>query len=178
VGINVISRIWVREARGTLDTGLGKKRGCCLITEPFSPKKVQIQDLAVARVFVVDDEPEIASTLATILRTHGFKVRFFLSPLEALEASRTGELDLLISDVAMPGSSGIELAIKIKEIRPQCKVLLFSGQAQTADLLKKARDEGYDFQLLTKPVHPTTLLARIRDLKPGKSAFTDRDSPS
>ena len=46
---------------------------------------------------------------------------------------------------------------------PDCKVLLFSGQAETCDLLKEARIRGYDFEILAKPVHPADLLARLRN---------------
>jgi len=117
------------------------------------------------RVFVVDDEDVIASTLAMILRFQGgFHATSFNSPTEALDAARCDPPDLLISDVVMPSFSGIELAIKIRALSPQCKVLLFSGQAATADMLESARLNGYDFELLLKPVHPGDLLARIRNL--------------
>jgi CheY-like chemotaxis protein len=54
------------------------------------------------QIFVVDDEPVIASTLATILQMNGFSAKFFTSPLEALNAARSKAPDLLISDVTMP----------------------------------------------------------------------------
>jgi len=117
------------------------------------------------RVFVVDDEHVIASTLAMILRLQGgFHARAFTQPLEALEAARLDAPDLLISDVVMPLLSGIELAIQVREHCPDCKVLLFSGQAATADLLEVARATGYTFELLSKPVHPADLLASIQNL--------------
>ena len=116
-------------------------------------------------VFVVDDEEVIASTLTMILRLQGgFRARAFSKPLEALEAARLEAPDLLISDVVMPLLSGIELAIKVKELCPDCKILLFSGQASTAHLLEAAQANGYNFDLLLKPVHPADLLIRIRDL--------------
>ena len=100
------------------------------------------------RVFVVDDEPVIASTLAAILQMHGFSAKFFTSPLEALAAARAKSPDLLISDVEMPGLSGIELAIQMKAQYPTCKILLFSGRPSTLDLLDSARAQGHDFDLL------------------------------
>ncbi len=116
-------------------------------------------------VFVVDDENIIASSLAMILRLQaGFEARAFTLPLEALEAARLEAPDLLISDVVMPALSGIELAILVRAHCPNCKVLLFSGQAATADLLETARSKGYDFDLLSKPIHPSDLLAKIRGL--------------
>jgi CheY-like chemotaxis protein len=116
---------------------------------------------SVPRVFVVDDEPVISSTLAAILKQHGYSARAFTSPLEALVAARSSAPDLLISDVAMPGISGIDLAIQMKAQYPECKILLFSGQAATQDLLEDARNQGHDFQLLEKPVPPSTMLLTV-----------------
>ena len=113
------------------------------------------------RVFVVDDEPVIASTLAAILQMNGFSAKFFTCPLEALTAARLKAPDLLISDVAMPGISGIDLAVQMRAQYPTCKILLFSGQAATLDLLEGARAQGHDFDLLLKPVPPTEFLLEV-----------------
>ena len=112
-------------------------------------------------VFVVDDQPVIASTLAAILQMHGFSAKFFTSPLEALAAARAKSPDLLISDVEMPGLSGIELAIQMKAQYPTCKILLFSGRPSGLDMLDTARARGHNFDLLLKPVHPRELLSEI-----------------
>ena len=116
-------------------------------------------------VFVVDDEDVIATSLATILCLGGgFRARAFTHPREALEAARLEAPDLLIADVVMPLLSGIDLAIQVRKCCPDCKVLLFSGQTGTVRLLEAARENGHAFELLSKPVHPADLLARIRDL--------------
>ena len=115
-------------------------------------------------VFVVDDEEVIGLTLRMILLQGGFRARSFTKPLEALEAARLDPPDLLISDVVMPLLSGIDLAIQVREQCPDCKVLLFSGQSATLHLLQAARADGYNFELLLKPVHPADLLTRIRSL--------------
>jgi CheY-like chemotaxis protein len=113
------------------------------------------------RVFVVDDEHVIASTLTAILQMHGFCAKFFTSPLEALTAARAKPPDLLVSDVEMPGLSGLDLAIQMKAQYPSCKILLLSGQAATLDLLQQARAQGHHFDLLLKPIPPTELLLEI-----------------
>lgn len=113
-------------------------------------------------VFVVDDEAVIAQTLAIILNQAGFQASAFDHPEKVIAASAELTPALLISDVMMPGMTGVELAIHFHRTQPECKVLLFSGQASTADLLEKARSEGYDFDLLSKPVHPADLLAKLR----------------
>ena len=121
-----------------------------------------VHDLRQYRVFVVDDEPVIASTMGMILRQQGFDAHSFELPIEALSASHERPPDLLISDVMMPLLSGIELAIQMREHCPDCRVLLFSGQPATAELLETARAKGHDFDALPKPVHPTELLSKIR----------------
>lgn len=114
--------------------------------------------------FVVDDEDVIASTLELILLSRGFAVRSFVDPTDAAEAAKTTRPDFLLTDVMMPKLNGIELAIKVKEINPDCCVLLFSGQAGTSDLLARASDEGHCFDILAKPVHPLELLEKISEL--------------
>jgi CheY-like chemotaxis protein len=116
------------------------------------------------KVLVVDDESVISTTLAIILNQSGFKATPFTNPLEALMRAKADMPDLLISDVMMPEMTGVDLAVAIKDECPSCKILLFSGQAATADLLKVAREQGYEFHLLAKPVHPADLLQSIRTL--------------
>jgi DNA-binding NtrC family response regulator len=97
-----------------------------------------------------------------ILCQQGFEAHSFNLPLEALRAAREKAPDLLISDVVMPLLSGIEPAIQLREHCPNCKVLQFSGQAATANLLENARSFGHNFEVLSKPVHPADLLTKIR----------------
>jgi hypothetical protein len=59
---------------------------------------------------------------------------------------------------------------------PSCKILLFSGQAATLDLLDGARAQGYDFRLLQKPVFPSELLSEIGQLSAAGHQITDRVS--
>ena len=59
--------------------------------------------------------------------------------------------------------SGIDLAIAIRDAVPNCEVILFSARAFTADLLASARLAGLDFMALTKPIHPTEMLARVSE---------------
>jgi DNA-binding NtrC family response regulator len=115
--------------------------------------------------YVVDDERLIAFTLAAILKNSGFAAVAYTNPLDALKAAESEAPALLISDVVMPEMTGIELAVRFKSLHPACKVLLFSGQAATADLLNTAKQEGHDFVLLQKPIHPKDLLAAIGTLR-------------
>jgi DNA-binding NtrC family response regulator len=114
-------------------------------------------------VLIVDDERVIADTLSVILSNSGFAVMTAYDAATALELASVIPPELLLTDVCMPGMNGIELAIALVQSIPDCKVLLFSGQASTVDLLDKAQHGGYDFTLILKPVHPTDLLSRISE---------------
>jgi CheY-like chemotaxis protein len=117
---------------------------------------------AKRKVLVADDERVIADTLATILNQSGFDARAVYSGEKALELASTFRPDMLISDVIMADLNGIDAAIRVRVLLPGIKILLFSGQAATADLLEKARADGYEFEILAKPVHPQDLLSRLR----------------
>jgi len=114
------------------------------------------------RVLIADDEEVIADTLAMILSQAGFETQAVYSGEEALSILHDFNPDMLISDVIMSGITGIETAIRVRALLPSCKVLLFSGQATTRNLLDVASAQGYEFELLTKPIHPADLLARMR----------------
>lgn len=114
------------------------------------------------KVLVVDDEQVIADTLAKILDIHGYDASAVYSGLAAIDSARSLRPDLIISDVIMNDMDGISAAIRIRDFLPECKILLFSGQAATADLLENARSQGHDFEILAKPVHPTELLAKLK----------------
>ena len=117
---------------------------------------------AKPRVIVVDDEHVIADTLATILNRSGFDATAVYTGRQAVDLAREIHPDLIVSDVIMPDMNGIEAAIVIRKMLPSCKVLLFSGQAATADLLENARASGHEFEILAKPIHPQDLLAKLR----------------
>ena len=121
-----------------------------------------VQTPAKSKVLVVDDERVIADTLAMILSQSGFDARSVYTGEKAVELAADWKPDMLISDVIMADLNGIEAAIRIRALLPKIKILLFSGQAATADLLEKARAKGYEFEILAKPVHPQDLLARLR----------------
>lgn len=110
------------------------------------------------RVLVVDDEQIIANTLTQILNQSGFSATAAYSGEKAIEVASGLRPDILISDVVMLGMTGVDVAMAVSRNVPKCRVVLFSGQAATADLLRRAEDAGYHFEILAKPVHPRALL--------------------
>jgi CheY-like chemotaxis protein len=123
------------------------------------------------KVLVADDEKLIADTLALILNGEGFEARAVYSGDQVLAITESFEPDFLITDVMMPDLNGIEAAIIVRAKLPACRVLLFSGQAATGDLLANARAQNHEFETLAKPVHPVELLAKIRSMEMLESAL-------
>jgi CheY-like chemotaxis protein len=115
------------------------------------------------RVLILDDEQVIANTLALILNRNGFEARAVYNAQDAIQTAQELSPDFLISDVVMEGMTGIEAAIRISQIVPNCRILLFSGQAATADLLQRAEAHGHHFEILVKPIHPRLLLQRLTE---------------
>lgn len=111
-------------------------------------------------VLIVDDEKVVAESMAAIFRLSGHEALFATAPREALAMARQVRPQLLITDVVMPGETGIQLAIKVLAEIPNCKVLLMSGQAETSNLLEDAEQHGHHFEILAKPVWPPDLLHR------------------
>jgi DNA-binding response OmpR family regulator len=134
-------------------------------TSPVVPlDKVPPADTSEYRpvILVVDDESAIADTVTEILCRSGYAAMAAYDGADALETALLTPPEMLITDVILPGMSGIELAIAIKRIFPDCKILLFSGQAATTDLMANAHSAGHSFTLLNKPIHPKDLLQRVQ----------------
>jgi len=116
------------------------------------------------RILIVDDEKNIADTLAMVFKIKGHEAMAVYSAETAVETIEVFEPDIVLSDVMMGKMTGVDLAIYLSKARPECKVLLFSGQAATADLLREASRKGHEFRLLAKPIHPQKLLDDIASL--------------
>ena len=116
------------------------------------------------RVMVVDDERLIADTITEILEGAGFQVATAYDGLTALEAAAIFQPDYLLSDVLMPKMNGVELAIAIRKMCPASKILLFSGQAGIKEILRSGQEQGFQFDLIAKPIHPLTLIDHLKKI--------------
>jgi CheY-like chemotaxis protein len=117
------------------------------------------------RVFVIDDERSIADSLAEILNDSGYDARALYSGRAAIALARQACPDIVVSDVVMPAMDGVEAVLAISKICPGARIVLFSGQAGTGDILRRAKDAGHEFDLLPKPIHPDELLNILAALK-------------
>lgn len=122
--------------------------------------------LTPPRWFVVDDEAPLLSLATMMLRQFSLaEVRACADPREALgymTATPAG-LELVVTDLNMPGMSGLELARMVREFAPQAKVLLTTGNPTTLPGEEELRALGVDL-LLTKPYSYNELLLAVRRL--------------
>jgi DNA-binding NtrC family response regulator len=123
-----------------------------------------LQKAKAPLILIVDDEPIIADTLSSILRLHGFATVTAYDGLSAFEIASRISPSLLISDVAMPGMNGVELAKAVTQMLPECGVLLFSAHASSAELVNEQFELGPKFLFLQKPMHPEVMVMRVSDL--------------
>jgi CheY-like chemotaxis protein len=119
---------------------------------------------AKTRVLVVDNEQMIADTLVLILRQNGYDAVVAYSGEEAVQKALTLRPQVVLTDIIMGKMNGLEAAILIADAVPSCKILLFSGQPATADLLLQAKKAGHSFEVMAKPVHPSVILEQINAL--------------
>jgi CheY-like chemotaxis protein len=113
-------------------------------------------------VLVVDDESPIADSVAEILQDEGYAAAAVYSGEAAIEYAREHCPDIVMCDVLMPKMNGVETAMAIRNLCTQARIILFSGQAATVDILKRASVDSYQFELLPKPIHPDDLLRTLR----------------
>ena len=117
-----------------------------------------------SRVLVVDDERLIADTMAEILEGAGFQAATAYDGWSALQVAGILQPDYLLSDVLMPRMNGVDLAIAIQKMYPTARILLFSGQAGITEILRAAQNQGFQFELIAKPIHPLSVIARLKEL--------------
>jgi CheY-like chemotaxis protein len=113
------------------------------------------------RVLIAFSEKVISDTLTHILKQCGYDAHAVYSGEEILARAPHFGPDLIISDVNMSGMTGIDAAIRIRDTMPSTEILLFSGQASTADLLEEASAQGYQFETYAMPIHPQDLLVKL-----------------
>lgn len=112
-------------------------------------------------ILVVDDETAIADSLTEILKQSGYAAISVYDGEAALETALVMPPEMVITDVVLPGMNGIELAVTLRRMFPECRVILSSGYAHVKRQLPLAEFAGEQFVFLAKPVHPRELLERV-----------------
>src|SRR5437764_9871348 len=124
-------------------------------------------DSAKPLVLIVDDETSITMTCSAILEAHGYRTEIANDGETALQKALQIRPDMVFSDVVMPGMNGVSLAIALTEQLPNTRILLFSGNTATADILADAGTQGYSFRILAKPVPIPEMLEAVRSTLQG-----------
>ena len=102
------------------------------------------------RVLVVDDEPMIVSLLSTILREKGWDVTEARSGTEGIDQLDRGRFDVILTDLIMPGDTGIDLLRAAKEIHPDVEVILMTGYATAETAIEAMRNGAFHY--IMKPL--------------------------
>ena len=103
------------------------------------------------KILLVDDEPDILQTLETLLVSEGFHVRKASEGQHALELFQSEPLDLVITDIRMPGMDGLELIKSLKHLDQEIEIIVLTGFATIDNAIEALHDNGaYDF--LRKPL--------------------------
>jgi DNA-binding NtrC family response regulator len=113
-------------------------------------------------VLVVDDHEITRNTIARMLEAGGFAVRTASSASDALDrlARESDEIDMVLSDVTMPGMSGIDLSYKIRETYPALPVAIVSGDVSE---LERSIIGRADVPFIKKPFHAESLYSAVRE---------------
>lgn len=106
----------------------------------------------------------VADTVAMVQNMDGFETTVAYSGETGVELARSREFDYLVTGVVMPRMNGIEAAIEICKLLPECKVFLVSGNNDASALLQEALSRGYKFEILATPVHPFVLFQTLRSV--------------
>lgn len=130
-------------------------------TRAPAPAPTELEAPGPAVILLVEDERLVRESVHRLLSDLGYTVVAAESPGEALGHCRECEdnIDLLLTDFAMPGMNGLELSTRIRKLRPTCKILLMSGYAASGDTAAAA---GVSF--LPKPFSVDVLAAAVRSV--------------
>ena len=113
-------------------------------------------------VLLVEDEPQLRQVTGRILEQHNYRLRMADNPHEALAMIRADDgVELLITDVVMPGMSGLQLAEKATALRPQLRFLFMSGFPR--DLWERGEIDK-DLPIIEKPFDAEQLLRRVSEI--------------
>lgn len=124
------------------------------------------------KVFVVDDEPQIANLLSGVLRENQFDVETFYNAHSVLRRADECLPDVLVTDVCMPGMNGIALAEALRERKDSCQVILISGNPEWKCREELQGDGAGKFVLLLKPFNICQFLQLVRSTQLGQQKPT------
>ncbi|MBN1591214.1 MAG: response regulator [Pirellulales bacterium] len=102
------------------------------------------------RILIVDDEEDLAFTMAERLILRGFRCEAMTNGIDALKALSEEHFDVLVLDVKMPGIDGLQMMTEIRQTHPDLPVILITGHGSAADAERGMRAGAFDY--IMKPI--------------------------
>ena len=124
------------------------------------------------RVYIVDDEPLIHNVWRRLLRGSDFEVRAFVAARDALGAlGSDADVDVVVTDLAMPEMDGLELLRAVKTLRPEIEVVVMTAHVGLEKAIAAVKQGAYHF--LAKPIdveQPALIVRQAADRKRARAA--------
>jgi len=126
-------------------------------------------------ILIVDDEPLIRQALVRALSGEGYELLQAPSGIEALEILKKRSVDLILSDLVMPGMDGLELLRNARQVRPEALRIVLTGHADL-DMAVRAINDGAVYRFLLKPWDSFDLRVMIKLALRHRTAQAERET--
>jgi len=120
--------------------------------------------MSAVKVLIVDDEQDFATALAERLRLRGYEATAIFSPDDALATTKEMQPDVVLLDLRLPGVSGIEMLMTMREFVPGVEIILLTGHLDLAQRIQGMRLDAFEY--IMKPIEIADLINKIE--KAGK----------
>lgn len=115
------------------------------------------------KILVVDDEETVGLGISEILKDEGFEAGYVLSGMDAVNAIARDEYNIVFMDIVMPGMNGLDTYREIRKVRPNTKVILFTGYFRDAeDVILQGIKEGMIDEFIRKPYFAEEIIKSAR----------------
>jgi DNA-binding NtrC family response regulator len=125
-------------------------------------------------VLVVDDEPSNVTSLRKIFEREGMRVLTAESAKEALEVARKHRVEVVLTDLMMPGANGVELLRAMKEVAPDTEVVLMTAYGTVETAVQAMREGAYDF--VEKPLKRMSIVKSVQKAAERQSLVAENKS--
>ncbi|MFA5330713.1 MAG: sigma-54 dependent transcriptional regulator [Prolixibacteraceae bacterium] len=125
----------------------------------------------MSKILVIDDERSIRNTLKDILEFEKYQVELAEDGFKALEILKSGDFDVILCDIKMPGMDGIEVLQKVEELKPDTPVIMISGHGNIDTAVESIKKGAFDF--IEKPLDLNRLLITLRNAMDKSTLITE-----
>jgi len=115
--------------------------------------------MSAVKVLIVDDEQDFATALAERLRLRGYEATAIFSPDDALATTKEMQPDVVLLDLRLPGVSGIEMLMTMREFVPGVEIILLTGHLDLAQRIQGMRLDAFEY--IMKPIEIADLINKI-----------------